>query len=259
MTTYRCRKCPPTASGSATYHPGTWACPEESHYDPTKVIKYNERKTRSKEAMKAKPKAPAGGAPTPAAEGPPPMGLVSVELGTQIAETVRRDQADKKAEQDWVLPEDASETFFGAWRGVIRTIAHWGDDMLDAKHTDEGEIKDSIFEMNKHDISGARSIFARRLATKFVKGLGATTVEEGVATVDSLAFLVMFGEMILQVFGHFIKVGAQSPKLKVWREKAAERKRLKEERVAKGKDESLTPDQKAAATTTTATAIPRGP
>ena len=257
MTTYRCRKCPVKPDGSATYHPGTWACPKESLFDAGKVTRYNERKTAAKKLMKEGPPEPAGTSPAPPPGALPAgersTGLVTLELGTKVAETARRDASQKQEEKEWLLPADSAETFFGTIRNGLRMFAHWLDDILDAKKTEEGEIKDSVFEMNSHDLSAARGGFGQRLATKAVKALGARTLEEGIATVDSLAFLTMFAGMFLAMAGHFFKVAPQSPRLKKWRERTA---KLKEEREKRAAEKKLTEEQKRHATDTTATPVP---
>lgn len=222
------------------YHPGLWACPKEGTFDAGKVARYNERRSAAKAAMKAPRETPPPGStatPGTTTTGTPPATgsssiLQRIELGTQVAETARRDASQPQAPADWLLPADSSETFFGTIRNAVKMVANWLDDVLEAKKTTEGEIKDSVFEMNQHDISAARGGFGQRFATKIVKSLGAKTLEEGIATVDSLAFIVMFGTMFLAVIGHFIKVGGESPRLKKLREGAARRKQLAEERQA---------------------------
>lgn len=256
MTTYRCRKgCvgSPGADGKPRpiYHPGTWACPKEGSYDAGRFARYEEARKKSRElissAKTAPAEAPAAPAAAPSPTPAPSGGLQRLELGTRVAETARRNAEDqKKAEEDWLLPADSSQTFFETFRNMMRTVAHWLDDLLDAKHTEEGEIKDAIFEMNSHDIAAARGGFGQRLATKVVKALGAKTLEQGIATVDSLAFLMMFAMMFLQLVGHFWKVAGQSPRLKKWREKQEKAKVAREEKAR------LTAEQKAKAIDTTA-------
>ncbi len=253
MTMYLCKLCP-----NKTYHPGRWACPKEGAYDPGKVARVSERKTAARKILSGDTPIP-GGQPSPGATGgapapaPTPKGLVGVELGTQIAETARRDDKQSKANEEWVLPEESSVTFYGTFRDAMRAVAKWADDMLDAKHTEEGEIKDSVFEMGAHELSAAKGGFARRFATRVVKALGAQTLEEGIATVDTMAFGVMFGGMFLQVIGHFIKVAMQSPRLKKMRDRAKEKAKARD--LAK-EEARLTAEQKAGATTTTGRPVP---
>ena len=228
MTTYRCRKgCTNGVDAGGkprpAYHPGLWACPKETTYDAGKTARYGERRETAKAALRGevtKPSEPAAGAaPAPGAPAPSPT-LQRIELGTKIAETARRDASQAATAQEWELPAESAETFFLTIRNGFRMVAHWLDDVLDAEKTEEGRIKESIFELNQHDTAAARGGFGRRLATKVVKALGAKTLEEGIATVDSLAFLMMFGTMFLALIGHFWKVAEQSPRLKKFREKA---------------------------------------
>lgn len=258
MTTYRCKKCPAGPTGKATYHPGLWACPKEGTYDAGKVARYGQRKAAARAAMQEP--AP-GGAPMPGQPAPglapgaaaAPAGstiLQKVELGSRIAETARRDQAQPQADADWLLPAASAETFFGTIRNAMRMFAHWLDDILEAKKTNEGEIKDSVFEMNQHDLAAARGGFGQRFATKMVKNLGAKTLEEGIATVDTLAFLVMFAAMFLAMIGHFIKVSGESPRLKKLREKAKEMRDKRDERKRLVEEQGrLSDEQKRGATT----------
>ena len=260
MTTYRCRKCPLGANGKPVYHPGLWACPKEGAFDAGKVARY---KARREEVRRAQETPAPGGAPMPGtAPAPPASGggsssvLQRVELGTQIAETARRDEQQKQADADWILPAESSVDFFNTIRNALRMFAHWLDDILEAKKTPEGEIKDSIFEMNSHDLAAAGGGFGRRLATKVVKGLGAKTLEEGIATVDTLAFGVMFGGMFLGMIGHFIKVAPDSPRLKKLKEYAAKRREAAEaRRLAANEKAKLTEAQKSGATTATARSL----
>ncbi len=267
MTTALCKKGCTGADGRPVYHPGLWACPKEVGFNPDKLTKFNERRARAREAMRQPKGTPAAQQPSPPAapEGtgtPPGAGkpageasgaLQRIEFGTKVAETARRDAAQKQAEVEWELPAESSETFFLTIRNGFRMVAHWLDDVLDAEKTEEGRIKDSMFELNQHDLAAARGGFGRRLATKVVKALGAKTLEEGIATVDSLAFLMMFGVMFLGMFAHFWKVAEQSPRLKKFRERAA---KMKEERAAAKKlgeeRRRLTEEQKRNAVTTDA-------
>jgi len=261
VTTYRCRQCT-SGDGRPVYHPGKWACPKEAGYDAGKLTRYNERRSAAARVMKEgppPPPAPASGAPAAPASAPTQSpGLQTVELGTRIAETARRDAGQKQEEKDWLLPAESSETFFGTIRNGLRMFSHWLDDVMDARKTEEGEIKDSVFEMNQHDLAAARGGFGQRLATKAVKAMGARTLEEGIATVDSMAFLTMFAQMFLAMAGHFWKVGAQSPRLKKWRE-AAEKRRLEAAaRREEAEKKKLTEKQKREARDTTATPAPSG-
>jgi hypothetical protein len=254
MTTYRCRKCPATGMPpKPVYHPGLWACPKEGAFDAGKVTRAAEKRAAAKKAMETP--AP-GGAPMPGASSPAPGILQPIELGTKIAETARRDAAQPQADSDWLLPADSSETFFGTIRNGVRMVANWVDDLFAAEKTPEGKIKDSVFEMNAHDIAASRGGFGQRFATKIVKGLGAKTLAEGIATVDTLAFGVMFGAMFLNVIGHFIRMIPDSPRAKKWKESAAQAKTKKEEaaRLAK-ENKALTEAQKAGAVTTTGKAV----
>jgi hypothetical protein len=263
MTTYRCRKCPGIADANGrlkpVYHPGLWACPKEGGYDAGKVARYGARKEASRAAMRtpaplAPPTAtPSTGVPAPGA--PAGSVLQKIELGTKVAETARRDTAQPQAEADWLLPAESSETFFGVLRNAARMLAHWLDDILEAKKTTEGEIKDAVFEMNSHDLAAARGGFGQRFATKVVKGLGAKTLAEGIATVDTMAFLVMFATMFLVMVGHFIKVAGESPRLKKMREKAKEIRDKRKERQDQSK---LTDEEKLAATTVVGRPVPGG-
>lgn len=244
MTTYRCKKCP-AVNGKSVYHPGMWACPKEPQYDAGKVARYGERRAAARRVMATStdapspPTSPAPGPAPPAATGTPSSPvtpssgaspLQSIELGSRIAETARRGAEQEAAKDDWLLPAESSETFFGTVRNGLRMFAHWFDDLLEAKKTSEGEIKDSVFEMNSHDLAAARGGFGQRFATKIVKALGARTLEDGIATVDALAFLVMFAGMFLAMIGHFWKVAEESPRLKKLREKAAELRSKRGER-----------------------------
>lgn len=261
MTTYRCRKCPAKADGTAQYHPGTWACPKEATWDAGKTTKWEERRAQAKDVMKKGLPTPPGTAPVSPAPAAEKSGILkSVELGSAIAETERRDASQKKAETDWLLPEDSALTFFETIRNGFRTFAHWLDDMLDAEKTKEGKIKDGVFEMNSHEMAAAKGGFGRRLATKAVKAMGARTMEEGIATVDSLAFVMMFGTMLMLMVGHFWKVAEESPRLKKLRDSVAkkreeneERKRLKAEKAG-----TLTDEAKRRALTVEGKAMPPG-
>jgi len=260
--TYRCRLCPKTATGAAQYHPGRWACPKESGYDAGRTTRWGQLKEDRAKAARSVPNPDASGATgatspgsAPAAPGagtsapaPGPSGaLQKLELGTRIAETARRDASQPQADKDWLLPAESSQTFFEMMRNGFRMIAHTLDDILQAEKTKEGKIKDDIFELNGHDLAAARGGFGQRFATKIVKALGARTQEEGIATVDSLAFLLMFLGMFLGMASHFWRVAEESPRLAKMRASREKAKSEKEAQIAA----RLTAEQKAGAVDTT--------
>ena len=233
---YRCKLC--STSEQEIYHPAKWACPKEDKFDAGKSARYQEGRNAAKEILKRAVEGPAEAtAPTqpPAAA---PAGeqkgtvLEKIEFGTKIAETAKRGAEQKQAEKDWLLPAESAETFFLTVRSWFRTFSHWLDDILEAEKTEEGRIDDKIFDLNQHDLAAARGQFGQRIATKVAKALGARTVEEGIATIDSLSFLTMFGMMFLSMIGHFWKVGSQSPRLKKMRDRMAAQKKAKEDRIA---------------------------
>lgn len=263
MTTYRCRKgCVQGDPPRPVYHAGRWECPKEEAFDAGKAARYRERREKAKAALRGAGEAPPA---TPADTNTPPpkpgeastpqpgtsTALRNVEFGTRTAETARREAQAKDQAEDWELPSESAETFFGTVRNWFRMFANFMDDVLDAEHTKEGRIKQEIFELNQHDLAAARGGFGRRLATKVVKALGAKTLQQGIETIDSLAFVTMFGVMFLTMIIHFFKVAEDSPRLKKLRESAAKAKA--ERAAAKEAAGRLSAEQKAGAIGTTAT------
>lgn len=242
MTTYKCRLgCVQGDPPRPVYHAGHWECPKDPAFDAGKATRARERRENARKALRGEPTGPQGsgsqqGAPgtPPAAPGAAPAitekpstGLKQVEFGQRVAETARREAQAQADNADWELPADSAETFFGTIRNWFHTFANFMDDILDAEHTKEGRIKAEVFELNSHDLAAARGGFGRRLATKVVKKLGAKTLQQGIETVDSLAFVTMFGMMFLTMVTHFWKVAEESPRLKKLRDAAKAQKEKK--------------------------------
>lgn len=220
MTRYRCTKgC--LEGGKPAYHDGRWACPKESGYDPTKVARVNTARAELRASMTNPPVpgpgAPAGQAPpTPASPGGGGS-LSTLGVTSEIAETARRDNAQKQAEKDWLLPGDQSEGVYSFFMRIWREGAHFLDDIMKADKTEEGRVKDSIFEFNPYDRNAMRAGFGQRFATKIVKGFGAKTLQEGINTADSMGLIALFFTAFFGFGRHLWKVIEQSPVLEKMR------------------------------------------
>ena len=215
-------------NGRPTWHPGKWACPKREEYDPERLRRYEEEKRRVDELRQQLRRSPSPGASpssppssSTSEDGPEPARAPGVKVAEEVtfggpshgeADTVSRRDVPTAPDTDWLLTPEHCRSLFRVGFSIVGRVVHFIDRLLEVPKAHWAP--DELFSLTPGDEANAGMGFGQRLATKFVKALGARTLQEGQQTADSISLGNIVAGLAIGVAEHGIVVWKESEVLK---------------------------------------------